>query len=317
MNTPSSLDQKLLKILETEFQASPKKIAEAVLRLSDFYIGFPDSPTPWHERWCQIAYLAYYLPLNFSRNQKIIERGNERNFFEGFENLIDYGSGLGAGSLPLTQIKNHFHVENSADAIRLHKKITNHGEWSMPKHISPNTLGIFSYSLTELESLPAWAFDCDGLMLVEPSTSEDGRPLLELREQLIGKGFFAWAPCPHQQGCPLYHHSNHDWCHDRVIFDQPQWFSEIEKYLPMKNRTLTMSYVLMKKTPPPASPARLVGDLRQEKGKSRILVCRGPEREFLTFMDRHWKNAPDLKRGDLINWPSKTEVKSNEIRVLP
>ena len=83
----------------------------------------------------------------------------------------------------------------------------------------------------------------------------------------------------------------------------------------MKNRTLTMSYLLMRKTPPEKTKmARIVGDLLKEKGKNRQLVCRGPNREFLTWMHKN-KLLQEIPRGVLVDIPEDSEKISNEIRI--
>ena len=80
-----------------------KKIAQSVLKLSDFYIEQPDSATPWREEYCQIAYRYYYLPLNFLRVQKTIERGQQVGFFEDLNHFIDWGSGPGTASFAIAK----------------------------------------------------------------------------------------------------------------------------------------------------------------------------------------------------------------------
>jgi len=152
-------------------------------------------------------------------------------------------------------------------------------------------------------------------MLIEPSLREKGRTLMELRQSLLAKGFFAWAPCTHQESCPLLGHKT-DWCHDRIHFDQPEWFSEIEKHLPFKNRTLTMSYLLLSKRAPPerANLGRLVGDFLPEKGKSRQLVCRGSNREYLAWMHKAIE-PQELLRGELVEMPKNPTAVANELRL--
>ncbi|MFN9066725.1 MAG: hypothetical protein ACK5V3_05815, partial [Bdellovibrionales bacterium] len=65
--------------------------------------------------------------------------------------------------------------------------------------------------------------------------------------------------------------------------------------------------------PPVYDWARLTGDQLFEKGKTRQLICRGPEREFLAWMNRDGE-APTLARGDRVIL-EKFEQKSNELRV--
>ncbi len=306
------------------------RISESILRLSDFYIHEPQSPTPWKDNWAQIAYLSYFLPLNFLRARAVIDEGSKLGFFNGLRSLIDFGSGLGSGSLSLDKIPEQLFIERSRVAQELHasflKGQTFHRAWQSepPPHVEQNTLSIFSYSLTELSQLPEWALESEALMIIEPATRDDGRKLLKLRSQLMIEGFHIWAPCTHQGACPLLTQSKTDWCHDRIHFEVPPWFQKIEQHLPMKNSTLTTSYLLARRSlrpTPSVEQARTVGDQVKEKGKTRQLVCRGPEREFLTWMERDWgKAVPRVPRGVLIEWPdekSGAEKKSNEVRLKP
>ncbi len=311
-----------LRSLGTELSDS-KKIAESILKLSDFFIQSGNQPTPWKEKWAQVAYLAYFLPLNFLRAQAAIKAGEKCGFFEGLENAIDFGAGPGTASLAL---KNIFPIENlrliewAEQAISQSKFF---GTFTYGHKFEPHllkkpkqTLGVFSYSLTELNAFPAWTSDCEALMILEPATHENGRKLQELRSQLLGKGFFAWAPCTHQLACPLLLHSKKDWCHDRIFFKAPPWFEAIEKHLPIKNKTITYSYLMVRKTPPEVvkNRGRLVGDQLQEKGKDRQLFCRNDRREYLSWLHKLGP-SPELYRGDLFELPEDFKEVSNEIRL--
>ena len=320
--------QEALKSLHVGLQ-DVGRISESILRLSDFYIQEPTSPTPWKESWAQIAYLSYYLPLNFLRARAVVDEGQRLGFFNDLRNLIDFGSGLGSGSLSLTKIASHLYIERSKVAQELHAKLLvdsgHHRAWQTeaPAQLTGQTLSIFSYSLTELHKLPRWALESEALMIIEPATRDDGRKLLDLRSELTNAGFHIWAPCTHQGNCPLLTQSKTDWCHDRIHFQQPAWFQKIEQHLPMKNSTLTTSYLLARRKLPVSliDSARTVGDQVKEKGKVRQLVCRGPEREFLTWMERDWgKSPPRVPRGivmDLSTENPRAEKKANELRLKP
>lgn len=302
-----------------------RELAKCVLQLSDFFIANPDKATPWHERWAQIAYLVYYLPLNMARLQGVAEEGRRRGFFDDLDHVIDFGAGLATASLVLSQQKNFRFtlIEKANEPEKLISQSFTHfksHKWqktiaatdiTMPK----KSLAVFSYSLTELPSLPPWAHECEALMLVEPATSQDGRKLLILRRQLLEKGYHIYAPCVHEEACPLLTQTKTDWCHDRIHFDGPDWFKKIEEHIPMKNRTLTMSYLLMKKTPPkPIHAARVTGDQLKEKGKDRQMICRGPDREFLSWMHKH-QLRQEIPRGALIEMPTEINKVSSEIRI--
>jgi hypothetical protein len=329
MNRTYELPPDLEELIETELQEmgfsldNPRKLAACVQDLSDYYLQHPDGKTPWHEVWAKVAQLCYYFPLNAMRAWSVVDEGHREEFFEGLHSLVDFGSGLGAGSWWLSEIDHQVFIESSKEAQGIHKTMLpdpTYKSWhnEAPKQIPPKALGVFSYSLTETTKSPAWMYDFEALMIVEPSTRQDGRRLMELRNTLQAKGFHIWAPCTHQGQCPLLRESQTDWCHDRIHFKAPPWFLKMEALLPFKNQTLTMSYLLARKTPPPATRqvglARMTGDRLDEKGKTRQLVCRGAEREFLTWMHKD-TDPQTIPRGATIEFPSRFEKKSNEVRV--
>lgn len=321
---PPELEQKIEKALKTfnlNLQDS-QKLAECVKKLSDYFIQQPEGATPWHESWAQIAYLVYFLPLNNARVQAVVKEARYQNFFKDLDQVVDFGSGLGTASLALTDDFHKFTMIERAKDIcsRFSFLPTNQTTWldKAPNFDEPaKTLAVFSYSLTELKDLPPWAKKMEALMILEPSTQQDGRKLLELRQKLIQEGYSMWAPCTHQGPCPLLVNSKTDWCHDRIHFEMPKWFEKLEQHLPMKNRTLTTSYLLAHKTKAPTRPsnwARTVGDRLEEKGKDRQLVCRSDEREFLAWMHKQGLRQ-EIPRGVLIEIPESAQKVSNEVRL--
>lgn len=323
---PTSFEDSLSKALASHQLTlnDSKALAKCVLTLSDYFIQKPDAFTPWNEPWAQIAYLCYYLPLNATRLRGIVTEATKKNFFQGLEYAVDFGAGLATASLVLAETQK-LQFQLAERATEPQELIENFfpqfkAEWLRSFNTAriknpKKTLAIFSYSLTELEDLPEWAYHCEGLMLVEPSTQQDGRKLLQLRQKLLEKGYHVWAPCTHEGPCPLLTQSKTDWCHDRVHFEAPTWFQKMEEQLPMKNRTLTMSYLLLRKTPPAKTQGvRVVGDRLEEKGKDRQLICRSSEREFLAWMHKSGLRQ-EIPRGVLVEIPEEIQKVSNELRV--
>jgi hypothetical protein len=180
------------------------------------------------------------------------------------------------------------------------------------------TLAIFSYSFTELEHLPSWVNNCDGLMMIEPSTKDDARRLQALRSELMEHGWFVWGPCTHTAACPMLLAGERDWCHDRFTWRQPAWLKAIEDHLPMKNGTLPCAWMMFKKIPPnhQAVPlARVTGDLLEYKGYAKQLVCRGSSREFLSWQKKIFKHYPEVARGDLVRINQDVLTKGDELRL--
>ncbi len=307
-----------------------QKLADYVLQLSDFYIDQPTAGTPWDKEYCYQAYSHYFLPLNYLRNDLVVRRGVDVGFFADLDTTVDWGSGPGTSTLALNS---HLNLKKNILVDISKRHLTRFSDlWSGfknseftevfkdPKINYAKSLLVCSYSLTEKNSLPNGWDDFEALMILEPATSDDGRKLLELREHLIKSGYSLWAPCLHQSKCPLLTQSKKDWCHDRLKVDAPDWFWELEKKLPIKNNTITTSYLLARKRKPPEhakNQVRLVGDQLIEKGKTRQMLCRGENREFLTWLHKNSK-PEELFRGDFFELPeseSDYELISNEIRL--
>lgn len=297
------------------------KLADAILELSDFYIHESGKPTPWHKSSTIAAHLAYYFPLNYIRSLAILNEAKRIGFLKDNDEIIDFGAGLSPLVAALGSFNSHC-VEASEACADIFRKLVpdSKSQWhSQIENIERNKNQILcmSYSLNELTETPSWLFDYDRLLIMEPSDRLTGRKVLELRKKIIAQGYFIWAPCTHQLECPLLKESKTDWCHTREFWEQPAWFQKIENHLPMKNRTLTYSYLLASRSPAPdslAKLARLTGDLLKEKGKSRQLVCRSDKREFLAWLTRDGE-APEIKRGVLVKISGELKVASNELRV--
>lgn len=339
---PAAFDGALLEVLrglncDLRTPSGLTAAAAAVQKLSDHYINHPDAATPYNQTWARVASLAWYLPLNWLRAIAVIRRGIQVGFFSDLSTWVDFGSGLGAGSLALTQeLGDQFragtNIEQGQSAIAIHREILGKlpDRYQTPRMDFMNeppsrqafnhgTLTMFSYSMTEIARLPDWALQGEALMIIEPATSEDGRRLLQTRQDLISAGWSIWAPCTHAGKCPLLTESKRDWCHDRTEWIQPQWFTELDARLPMRNGTLTFSYLLARRRPAPKNVrglARLTGDLQREKGASRQMVCRGEKREFLSWQKKLGEPA-DWPRGSLVSLDPGTPEKSKELRLSP
>jgi ribosomal protein RSM22 (predicted rRNA methylase) len=307
-------------------------LAEQVLQLSNIYNSGRGSPDIWSNKGFIAAYLTYFQPLNYLRLQQVIADGIKVGFWQGLQQIVDYGAGLGTFAAALnnydqrmTEIQNFISFEPNRQANEWHARL--HGNrnehWTHEKVLTESkfdltrpTLLSFSYSLNEMINLPAAAENAEALLFLEPSTLSAGRRLQELRGHLLKKGFYAWAPCLHQQGCPLLVHSKRDWCHTRIHIEMPEWFLKLEQHLPMKNNSITYSYLLVRKTPPSkysAQDFRVIGDTLFEKGKVRQAICQSEKRQFFSWLTKMGP-APTLPRGARVKVSSELVEKSDELR---
>lgn len=332
----------------TSSLSQPKQLAQAIKQMADFYKDNPQTPTPWSEPWCQQAQLAYYFPLNFLRNIRVFNELQSLHFFQESFSWYEIGTGLGPSleaflhiqsSSPIKPLSIHL-LETSKQAKSIYQeRLQNHPglnpQWmnQIPKSLPPKSLLIMSYSLTEFDNIPEWIWTADSIIIIEPSTRDNGRKLMQLRAEAFNKGFQVIAPCTHNHPCPLLTHSQKDWCHDRFGFERPAWMLAIENHLPFKNHTLTLSYLALKRqtqaskdknglvsqnstTLTPKNQARVIGDFLNEKGKTRQLICRDSEREFISFIKKS-ETPIEFFRGDLITLSDAIEKKGDELRPTP
>lgn len=321
----------------------PRPLAAAVQKLSDYYIENPQASTPWSQAWAQAASLAYYFPLNYARNRQVALEAQRLGFFSDLSSSLDFGSGTGAALFSFADqwpagadfpeawacdqsaipLELAFSL-SSASRLKNYVKFvppSSEGEPSFdPRLEKSRALLTASYVFTELDAIPSWWLGFEALAVIEPSTQADGRRLMELRATLLEHGFHIWAPCTHGDACPMLQHSKRDWCHDRIHWQAPEWFERLERELPMKNRTLTFSYLLARRrVAPPASlkkMARLTGDMLIEKGKTRQSVCRDTNRSFLSWFPQRLPKGSsiNLERGNLVRLGPGLEERASELR---
>lgn len=323
-------------LIKNGITITTRQLSDSILQLSDSYIQKPgDHSKIWRNERLAGAYLNYFLPLNYLRLLPVFQEAATLGFFSDISRIVDFGSGPGTAQLAALESNIHFEnwlcIEKDRSATDWHKKIikklsaqkqTSQKTQFQLEHNNDFTHGnstavIFSYSLNEVNELPNWALKANALFIVEPSSQNQSRKLQELRSKLLAHNYYAWAPCTHQLKCPLLIHSKTDWCHNRIAFQLPERVQKIETTLPIKNSTLTYSYLLMKKSPPlinSKSFARVIGDTLNERGKIRQAVCRGEKREFLSWLTR--EGAPEqLQRGSLFEIPDGARELENEIRL--
>jgi len=317
---PHSVDLLLEKAWNKLSSAEKTKLAEDVLSVSTHFQEADGPQTPW-EKFHQ-AYLFYFLPLNLARAKALFE-SLEPLMTPLTEELFDLGAGYGN----LTLLKEEFPDFLKGKITSIEHQPPPHSEnlptpppslKKLPFSLPASSVGFFSYSWVEMQTSLEQLEKFDTLIFMEPSTSVVARKIMALRKDLIGRGFQALAPCTHQKDCPLLLHSRTDWCHDRVYFEASPWFLELESLLPMKNHSLTYTYLVVSRSRPALAQdwTRVIGDTLKEKGKSRQAICFDDERRFLSWLKRDFEEIPVIDHGRLIKIENALE-KNAELRVRP
>jgi hypothetical protein len=168
------------------------------------------------------------------------------------------------------------------------------------------------------------------LVVVEPALRERTRHLHRLRARLIGLGRSIFAPCLHDQACPMLANER-DWCHEDRAVNLPEWLIPVARAAGLRYEGLTFSYLVVRRDGQglrgliPARTFRVVNLPKKTKGKLEIDLCGEPSApEVLRAMrlDREASgaNAPweELRRGDLVHLsPSADRRVGRETTVQP
>lgn len=333
--------------LASHFGEIHKKTFQSILEISDSYQQ--DNSTSPKSAWLESknflhGYSHYFHPLNLMRSQGVINRlSSVLPPHWTFDSVIDFGIGFGAATLALHQSRlthaatDFFGIEEDPAFIQKLTQLkylkspslkVNLGTLMPAPSKGNKQLLVMSYSLNEIAKLSGpesdrsalkWLFDYESILILEPSTHQCGRQLLLLRQMLLNQGYTVVAPCTHQGGCPLLS-TKSDWCHDRFHWEAPPFFEKLRQQLPMKQQTLTVSYLLVTKRTDllqEAPMARRVGDVLTEKGKTRQMICLSEERLFLTALHKDQKSLETVfgDRGESMPIPSTVVRKGNELRV--
>jgi ribosomal protein RSM22 (predicted rRNA methylase) len=144
------------------------------------------------------------------------------------------------------------------------------------------------------------------VVIVEPALRETGRALLEVRDELLRRGWMAAAPCLTQRPCPALQNAR-DWCTAQHAWDAPRHVVQLAAELGLRaDVELSYAPLVLVRRIAPAQPDvwRVVGVPQPEKGKKRLFLCNDQGRVPAVRLDRDASSVNGeferLGRGDLV-----------------
>jgi hypothetical protein len=104
-----------------------------------------------------------------------------------------------------------------------------------------------------------------------------------LRDRLIQKGWFVYAPCFTFKNCPALTDEK-DWCHHDIHWDRPEFIAVIDEMIGHIRKSLKFSYLVLSRQDIHLSDFifpkrdftnqfRVVSDMFKEKGRRRVYLC--------------------------------------------
>ncbi|PKL75037.1 MAG: rRNA methyltransferase [Candidatus Melainabacteria bacterium HGW-Melainabacteria-1] len=268
------------------------------------------------------AYLAARLPATYAVNLAVLSEVARLAPDFAPISLLDLGAGPGTASLAAAQVfasLNQINLfEREADMIAAGQALLRQGppllaqaNWlksSLPPESLPAAdLILVSYVLNELPPLARVRLgellleQSATLVLIEPGTPEGYAHLLALRQQALAAGWQIWAPCPHQDACPL---AENDWCH----FSRRLARSSLQRYLKQGSQSFEdekYSYMVLARSPVQTVPARILRHPRIRKGLVELSLCgpSGLQSRIVPRSDPAYRSARKADWGEA--WPKE------------
>jgi len=163
------------------------------------------------------------------------------------------------------------------------------------------------------------------LIIIDTALRETTRPIMALRDRLVGEGIASVAaPCLHQMSCPMLAANERDWCHFYIDWERPEYLVKLDELSGMDHRHLKMSYMIFRQVEAKAEReelSRVVSSPLDSKGKRELVLCTSGGK--LQRVRRLAKEASDVnrafdsvKRGDLVRCGSADRIRCEDPFVI-
>lgn len=322
-----ALPEYILKALEAQLSGnSQKQLRQASETLSSSYRTKQPGRHLQPERSIA-AYLATRLPATYAVNAAVMAELKQVAPDFNPQSLLELGAGPGTATLAAMQ---HYPdlgeltlIEREQSMIKAGKALFAAGPGALPKahwlsfnlpnlpeKLKSPDLVLMSYVVNEMG--PARRTELyaqldklqpEVIIAIEPGTPEGSQHLIEMRRDFIERNWQVWAPCPHQQDCPL---AADDWCH----FSQRLTRSSLQRYLKQGSQNYEdekFAYLILSRQPATKPAAgRILRHPLIKKGHLDLKLCttEGLHQQTVSKSDPHYRLARKADWGD--SWPPQT-----------
>lgn len=307
------------------YHLPPERLAQAVADLSMRYRA-PHSRELIANDDHRLAYLATRLPATYAALSTVLKELSEV-YEDEIDSLLDLGAGPGSSLWAVNErfpnINSATLLERDSATVKLGKRLAQNGvqpifnnaQWQIIDltstiNLTQADLVIISYTLGELSKASqqtlidrAWQVTKKALVIVEPGTQRGFDHILAARKQLLIRGGFLFAPCPHQADCPL---ESNDWCHFSQRVERTRRHRQAKGVLPFEDEKY--SYMIFTRDQRPLLSARIIRHPVIRMGHIHLNLCTktGIARNTLSKKDGEtYKRARKADWGD--SWPDSTE----------
>ncbi|MEM6954690.1 MAG: small ribosomal subunit Rsm22 family protein [Myxococcota bacterium] len=328
----------------------PAALADAVRSLSEVYTKDREHLERARTRRALEARLRFYFLRDLHKPLvPLAELAFAGELTQPHWRVLDLGAGLGTTSCGVAQAAAERGasveveaVDADGAALALAERIfrtagirarTHVGDVTRPPVHGAFDLVVFGLVLNELpfaERVRAVTGAAERLgpngaiVVLEPALKSVTRALHELRAELLSAGLHVFAPCLHEEPCPMLA-SPRDWCHESRPFAFGDELKKVARAAGLRFERITYAYLTLvthgrSLRSALGGGARVVSERLVSKGKAELFVCDGSGHRRLGRLDRHRPkgNDPfgDARRGDVL-FTDGAVPKGDGLRVVP
>lgn len=269
----------------------------------------------------QAAYLSNRLPATYAIVLRLLREVKERVPQLLIESMLDLGTGPGtamwAAGEQFSELSRIVGVEDVAEWIVVGKRLAESSklgairdaEWRQRSVMQPLSGDAFdlvtvAYVLNELRSGDVRSLVCNAwnharkvLLIVEPGTPAGFERIREVRQELIAKGAYIVAPCPHEAECPMI---DGNWCHFAERLERSPEHQQA-KMAALGYEDEKYSYVAVAREAASLPFARILRHPRKHSGHVELELCtpQGLKRETVSKKQgAKYRGARKARWGD-------------------
>ncbi len=270
---------------------------------------------PFQSQAERLSYLATRLPATYAVVSWVLEKLTPHSSM--LRTHLDLGTGPGTAFLAVQAlfpfIQHSTLVEKDPSLIALGKQLMPLNAtptWQQQDlhqcvQFEPADLVTMSYVLNELVDpsqllTKAWKATKQFFVLIEPGTPYGFACLKTARAQLIEQGAFIFAPCTHENVCPM---NSKDWCHFKVNVQRPSFHQRI-KQATKSFEEEKLSYLIAAKAPFNRQKSRIIRKPIKGSGHIILDLCdeNGLRRQVISKKDGpRYRDARNAVWGDAWN----------------
>ena len=255
------------------------------------------------------AYTAFYLLTNVPKLRAVMHwMPEEWKKDIADSSLIDLGAGPGTFSLAWKELfggKDFLQIETSPVMRKQARKLWDGLSPQVPmkqEGTLEKSVLLFGHSANEMGESAALSYierhSPEHILFIEPGTKEFFGKMLNIRRELLAKGWHVLYPCPEETECPMKGTEN--WCHQFIHVSHDPDVERLSQMMKLDRKLLPLTVQAFSKKEYPRVNERLVRVYPETKFSFEWQVCHENNLEDYQIMKRGMDKATEKSFSSIL-----------------